>query len=105
MYIRGSVLHSIHRSFQMPARQPAFILKNLGLFRKDRWILKALSWSVSSGSCSAILGPNGSGKSPLARILSAHLYPTTGEVTVLGHKFGETNLPDLRRHIRLVQPA
>ncbi len=53
----------------------------------------------------AILGPNGSGKSTLARILAAHLFPTTGEVEVLGNRFGESDLPAVRHRIRLVQSA
>ena len=53
----------------------------------------------------AILGPNGSGKSTLTRILAAHLYPTAGECAILGQKFGETNLQELRHSIRLVQAA
>ncbi len=48
---------------------------------------------------------NGSGKSTLARIAAGHLWPTAGECSVLGGKFGAANLPELRKQIRLVQPA
>ena len=53
----------------------------------------------------AVLGPNGSGKSTLTRILALHLWPTEGEVSVLGNRMGDANLPEVRRHVRLVQPA
>ena len=83
----------------------AIRLRGVALKRGQRWILRNVSWTVETGACCAILGPNGSGKSTLARILAAHLWPTAGTVEVIGGKFGETSLPQLRHHIRLVQPA
>src|SRR5689334_18674591 len=91
-----------------PAAAPsdsAIELRRVGVLRDERWILKDVSWSVSLGTCAAILGPNGSGKSTLTRIVAGHLWPSAGEVTVLGGRFGETNLPELRQRIRLVQAA
>jgi iron complex transport system ATP-binding protein len=89
----------------MTSEQPAFELKNLGLLRRERWILRDVDWTVRSGTCAAILGPNGSGKSTLARVLACHLWPSKGDVSVLGGRFGEANLPEVRKQIRLVQPA
>jgi iron complex transport system ATP-binding protein len=84
---------------------PAIRLLQVGLKRGERWILRDISWAVPAGACCAILGPNGSGKSTLTRILAAHLWPTTGQCEVLGGKFGEISLPELRHSIRLVQAA
>ncbi|MGE5608166.1 MAG: ABC transporter ATP-binding protein [Bacillota bacterium] len=89
----------------MTVDQHAIVLDNLGLRRRDRWILRNLSWRVRQGTCAAILGPNGSGKSTLARILACHLWPTEGDCTILGQRFGEADLPALRQSIRLLQPA
>ncbi len=83
----------------------AIDLSGVGVNRGGRWILSGIDWQVPAGSCAAILGPNGSGKSTLARILSGHLWPSAGECTVLGGRFGETDLMELRRSIRLLQPA
>src|SRR5689334_15576245 len=83
----------------------AIRLSRVGLKRGQRWILRDIDWTVPAGSCSAILGPNGSGKSTLTRILAAHLWPTAGECEILGGKFGEFSLPELRHSIRLVQAA
>src|SRR3954452_24270229 len=80
-------------------------LKRVGVRRGTRWILRDVDWSVPAGACCAILGPNGSGKSTLTRILAAHLWPTTGKCEVLGGKFGQVSLPELRHSIRLVQAA
>jgi iron complex transport system ATP-binding protein len=83
----------------------AIDLKGVGLLRASRWILRGIDWHVEAGKCVAILGPNGSGKSTMARILGAHLWPTEGSVAVLGGTFGQTSLPELRKSIRMVQPA
>lgn len=64
-----------------------------------------MNWRVEAGTCAAILGPNGSGKSSLTRILACHYWPTEGESRVLGAIFGDASLLDLRKSIRLVQPA
>jgi iron complex transport system ATP-binding protein len=77
----------------------------VGVMRDGRWILRDVNWQVAPGSLVAILGPNGSGKSTLARIAGCHLWPTAGECRILGQRFGEANLPELRKRIRLVQAA
>ena len=84
---------------------PAFDLHGVGVQRDGRWILRDVDWSVPAGACAAVLGPNGSGKSTLTRILAGHLWPSAGTVTVLGETFGEVNLTELRKGIRLVQAA
>jgi iron complex transport system ATP-binding protein len=83
----------------------AFELSAVGVRRGESWILRGVDWSVPAGACAAVLGPNGSGKSTLARILACHLWPTEGEASVLGGRLGEANLPEIRKGIRLVQPA
>jgi iron complex transport system ATP-binding protein len=88
-----------------PGQPPAIQLRGVGLLREQRWILHGVDWTVAAGQCAAILGPNGSGKSTLARIIGCHLWPTEGACSILGHDFGSTNLIELRKSIRLVQPA
>ena len=88
-----------------PSAAPAIDLRGVGVLRDNRWILHDVTWAIPAGACCAILGPNGSGKSTLTRILAGHLWPTAGDVRVLGGLFGETSLPELRKQIRLVQAA
>ena len=90
---------------QQAGVEPAIDMRGVGVMRDGRWILRDVDWRVSRGSLAAILGPNGSGKSTLARIAACHLWPTAGECRILGQKFGEANLPELRKKIRLVQAA
>src|SRR3989344_1673991 len=46
--------------------------------------VEEVSFSVRAGEKIAFLGPNGAGKSTTIKILSGILFPTAGEVTVLG---------------------
>lgn len=84
---------------------PAIALHDVSLLRGGRRILHDISWTVQPHTCVAILGPNGSGKSTLARIISGYVWPTHGEVSVNGERFGEVDLNALRRSVRLVQSA
>jgi iron complex transport system ATP-binding protein len=83
----------------------AIDLQKVSVLRDGRWILRNVNWQVESGALAAIVGPNGSGKSTLARVISTHWWPTAGTCSVLGEMFGDANLPELRKSIRLVQPA
>jgi iron complex transport system ATP-binding protein len=82
---------------------PAIDLRKLGIRRGGRWLLRDVNWTVPFGAVAAIIGPNGSGKSTLARVLSGYLFPTVGEVRVLGERWGEVDLNEMRRSIRLIQ--
>jgi iron complex transport system ATP-binding protein len=75
----------------------------VGVVRDGRWLIRDIRWQVSAGECVAIVGHNGSGKSTLAKAVCGYIYPTAGELTVLGRRFGETNLNELRESVRLVQ--
>ncbi len=85
--------------------QPAVSLTDITVTRGPRTILRNLNWTVPAGACAAILGPNGSGKSTLVRVIMGQMWPTVGQVHVLGQLFGQTDLNELRESIRLVQTA
>jgi iron complex transport system ATP-binding protein len=82
---------------------PAIDARKVGILRDDRWLIRDVTWQVAAGECVAIVGANGSGKSTLAKTVCGYLYPTRGELTVLGRRFGESNLNQLRESVRLVQ--
>ena len=46
--------------------------------------LKGIDFSIEEGELVGFLGPNGAGKSTTLKILTGVLYPTSGEVSVMG---------------------
>jgi iron complex transport system ATP-binding protein len=73
--------------------------------RGDRLILQDVDWRIQPGEHWCLFGLNGSGKTTLLNMLNGYLWPTTGEVTVLGKRFGQVDLRDLRKWIGLVSSS
>ena len=80
-------------------------VNNVTLRRNNKTILKNVSWSVRKGEHWSILGLNGSGKTTLLNVINGYLWPSQGKVQVLGHTFGKTNLPELRKEIGWVSSS
>lgn len=79
--------------------------ENVSLQRSNQKILHHINWEMLNDEHWAILGLNGSGKTSLLNIVTGYHFPTTGEVTVLGNLFGQTNLPELRKQIGFVSSS
>lgn len=74
--------------------------------RRDRTkILRDISWRVAWGEHWVILGANGSGKTSLLSALTGYLMPTSGEITLLGQRYGESDWRELRKQIGLVSSS
>jgi iron complex transport system ATP-binding protein len=69
----------------------------VGFVRGGRAVLAGIDWQVRPGERWVVLGPNGAGKSSLIRLAATYELPTSGTVSVLGHRVGTV---DLRRAIR-----
>lgn len=80
-------------------------LKKVTWKRDGREILGGIDWEVKQGENWGILGLNGSGKTSILNIVTGYHFPSSGEVTVLGHRFGESYLPDLRKEIGFVSSS
>ncbi|WP_405078870.1 ABC transporter ATP-binding protein [Paenibacillus chitinolyticus] len=68
-------------------------------------LLKRVSWTVRPQEHWALLGLNGSGKTTLLNLINGYIWPTRGSVTVLGHRFGEIDLRELRQSIGWVSSS
>lgn len=84
---------------------PILDARNLAIRRGQILILDDLSWTVQRGEHWVILGANGSGKTSLLSALTGYLSPTSGEISVLGEVFGESDWRELRKHIGLVSSS
>jgi iron complex transport system ATP-binding protein len=62
-------------------------------------VLDGVDWEVAEGDRWVVLGPNGSGKTSLLRLAGGWLFPTTGEVDVLGFRLGRVDVRRLRRRL------
>lgn len=74
-------------------------VKDVRFVRNRRLILEDISWEIRKGEHWTVLGANGSGKTTLLQLLAGYLWPTSGSITVLGKRFGETDLRELRKEI------
>lgn len=81
------------------------VVRGVGVRRDGRTVLDHVDLELHRGAHLAVLGPNGAGKTTLLRILATELYPTTGDVEVLGTRFGRGDLRELRPHIAFVSLA
>lgn len=80
-------------------------IKNVSIRRDSKYILKNVSWSIENGQHWVILGLNGSGKTTLLNMINGYIFPSSGEVTVLGKPFGRYDLRELRKSIGWVSTA
>ncbi|REB07351.1 ABC transporter ATP-binding protein [Sporosarcina sp. BI001-red] len=80
-------------------------LQHVNFKRGGKSILNQIDWNIQKGEHWAILGLNGSGKTSLLNIISANNFPSSGEAIVLGNRFGQTNLPELRKRIGFVSSS
>ncbi|KOY14389.1 ABC transporter ATP-binding protein [Paenibacillus xylanivorans] len=68
-------------------------------------LLNDVSWRVNEGEHWALLGLNGSGKTTLLNMITGYLWPTEGTITVLGHRYGDVDLRELRKSIGWVSSS
>lgn len=75
--------------FFKPKRKAAGIKASINsLFKPDYYTVEAvrnLSFQMDPGELLGFIGPNGAGKSTTIKILTGILYPSSGEVSVLGY--------------------
>jgi iron complex transport system ATP-binding protein len=83
-------------------RTPAIALVGVAVRREGVVVLDDIDWQVGPGERWVILGPNGSGKTTLLGVAGARLWPTAGEVEILGARLGRVDVRTLRPRISLV---
>src|SRR5690625_6061435 len=71
-------------------------MKDIYWSRQGKEILHDLSWQVKKGEHWAVLGLNGAGKTTLLNMINGYIWPSKGEVSVLGNVFGQIDIHQLR---------
>lgn len=78
------------RSFKVSKREKAGMASAIhSLFHREYVhvdAVKDVSFTVREGEIRGLIGPNGAGKSTTIKIMSGILYPSSGEVDVMGYK-------------------
>lgn len=80
-------------------------MEHISWERDNKTILQNVNWKVKSGEHWCLLGLNGSGKTTLLNMVNGYQWPTTGSISVLGHRFGTYDLRELRKEIGWVSTA
>ncbi|MBI2031396.1 MAG: ATP-binding cassette domain-containing protein [Candidatus Levybacteria bacterium] len=98
-----SISH-LSRYYQVHQKEPGMIGSLKSLFVRKYENVKAvddISFEINEGELVGFIGPNGAGKTTTLKCLSGLLYPTKGEISVLGFDPYQRN-PKLLRQIALV---
>ena len=75
------------------------LLSNVKVQRAGQDILGPLNFAILEGERWVILGPNGAGKSTMLKLLATEIFPTSGEVSLLGQQLGKVDVFELRTRI------
>jgi ABC-2 type transport system ATP-binding protein len=81
-------VHDLRKTFHVPVREGGLREALRSLVRRRTRAVTAVdgvSFDIEPGEVVGFLGPNGAGKTTTLKMLSGLLYPTSGELSVLGH--------------------
>jgi ABC-2 type transport system ATP-binding protein len=84
---RAIELTDLRKIFRVRERDPGMRGALRGLFAattREIAAVEGVSFTIEEGERVAFVGPNGAGKSTTLKVLSGILYPTSGQVRVLG---------------------
>ncbi len=76
-------------------------MTGVSVVRDGATLLADVDWTVVEGERWVLLGPNGAGKTTLLSIAAAALFPSRGTVELLGERFGQVDLAELRVRVGL----
>lgn len=80
---------NLKKYYQVHQKEPGLIGSLKSLFHRKYYDVKAVdgvSFEIGAGELIGFIGPNGAGKTTTLKVLSGLLYPTSGEVRVLGYE-------------------
>lgn len=109
MHLSGRARRSFYLTQKLARRRTHMVtqenvieIRNLSKVYRDFWgrkkvqAVKSLSLDVKRGEVFGLLGPNGSGKTTTIKMLLGLLFPTSGEIRILGR-----NAADVEKNQRI----
>jgi viologen exporter family transport system ATP-binding protein len=93
-------VEGLAKVFRVPERESGVRAATRSLFRRqwrDVNAVDGITFAIAPGEVVGFLGPNGAGKTTTLKMLSGLLYPTGGDVRVLGHVPSKRERDYLRR--------
>lgn len=82
-------IKNLTKHYQVHQKEPGLMGSIKSLFNRKYETVKAvdkISFNIEEGELIGFIGPNGAGKTTTLKCLSGLLYPTSGEVSVLGYQ-------------------
>ncbi|MCL4390029.1 MAG: ABC transporter ATP-binding protein [Patescibacteria group bacterium] len=82
------IVSHLSKYYRVHQKEPGLVGSVKSLFARKYYDVKAVndvSFEIEEGELVGFIGPNGAGKTTTLKTLSGLLYPTRGEVSVLGH--------------------
>lgn len=80
-------------------------VSDVTLRRGRSFLLDHVSWTVDETERWVIIGPNGAGKTTLIQLAAARIFPTSGQVHLLGQRLGAVDVFELRPRIGVSSAA
>jgi viologen exporter family transport system ATP-binding protein len=93
-------VRDLRKSYVVPEREAGLRAALRSLVRRrhrEVHAVEGISFDISAGEVVGFLGPNGAGKTTSLKMLAGLLFPTAGEVSVLGAVPSRREKPFLRR--------
>lgn len=81
-------VQELRKTYQIPIRSEGLVasIKSLGNRKyQDVNAVQGVDFEIEAGEVVGFIGPNGAGKTTTLKILSGLLYPSSGQVSVLGY--------------------
>lgn len=97
-------VNNLTKHFTVPEKAEGFRASVKSLVKRKHKTVKAvekISFEISEGEMVGFLGPNGAGKTTTLKMLTGILYPTSGDVRVLGYVPTDRQVP-FQKQISLV---
>ena len=80
-------VNNLTKTYYTYKRGSSFSETIKSFFHREHFVVNAVqdvSFQIEEGEIAGILGPNGAGKSTTIKMLTGALFPTSGEISVMG---------------------